>query len=172
MGSVPCALTLFSFLPASFFLKKLLSAYADEHKFFLRSIRMSNNHRTSAEKVWAKLKLTGMTAVALSFIMMLVLAGCPLESDPEPADTAVSATDLTSLIAAPAAGAAPQLSIAASQYTGTITWTAAGAGVSGNFAASTVYQAAVALTAKQRFTFKGTGVNVFTHNGPERHGVH
>jgi hypothetical protein len=43
---------------------------------------MSITHRTNTESVWAKLKLTGMAA-ALSFIMTLVLAGCPVEPDPE-----------------------------------------------------------------------------------------
>jgi hypothetical protein len=47
-----------------------------------RSKSMSIKHRTNAESVLAALKLTGMAA-ALSFIMMLVLAGCPVEPDPE-----------------------------------------------------------------------------------------
>jgi hypothetical protein len=37
---------------------------------------MSIKHRTIAKGVLAALKLTGVTAMALSFIMMLVLAGC------------------------------------------------------------------------------------------------
>jgi hypothetical protein len=43
---------------------------------------MSIKHRTNAERVLAALKLTGMAA-ALSFIMTLVLAGCPVDPDPE-----------------------------------------------------------------------------------------
>jgi hypothetical protein len=42
---------------------------------------MSITHRTNAESVLAALKLTGMAA-ALSFVMMLVMAGCPVEPDP------------------------------------------------------------------------------------------
>jgi hypothetical protein len=39
---------------------------------------------TFATRVLAKLKLTGMAAMALSFIMMMVLAGCPTEDDSDP----------------------------------------------------------------------------------------
>jgi hypothetical protein len=40
--------------------------------------------------------------------------------------------------------------------------------LSGNFAPSTVYQAAVNLTAKGGFTFAGLGANSFSHSGAER----
>jgi hypothetical protein len=43
---------------------------------------MSIKHRTVAQRVFAQAKLTGAAALALPFIMMLALAGCPTESDP------------------------------------------------------------------------------------------
>ncbi|MDR2479126.1 MAG: hypothetical protein LBD48_07425 [Treponema sp.] len=43
---------------------------------------MTIKNRTSARGVLAALKLAGMAA-ALSFIMTLVLTGCPVEPDPE-----------------------------------------------------------------------------------------
>jgi hypothetical protein len=42
-------------------------------------------HRTGANGVLAALKLTGAAALALPFILMTVLAGCPAEPDPDPA---------------------------------------------------------------------------------------
>jgi hypothetical protein len=42
---------------------------------------MSIKHRTGSKGVLAALKLTGMAAMVLSFIMMAVLAGCPTEDD-------------------------------------------------------------------------------------------
>jgi hypothetical protein len=42
---------------------------------------MSIKHRTGVERVLAALKLTGAAAMALSFIMMLVLAGCDTGGD-------------------------------------------------------------------------------------------
>jgi hypothetical protein len=75
--------------------------------------------------------------------------------------------DLSGLITAPAAGAAPQASIPDQpQYTGAITWqTGTGSAVSGNFAAFTVYKAVVTLTAKSGFTFQGVGADAFFHTG-------
>jgi hypothetical protein len=42
---------------------------------------MCIKHRTIAKGVLAALKLTGAAALALPFITMLVLAGCPTEDD-------------------------------------------------------------------------------------------
>jgi hypothetical protein len=42
---------------------------------------MSIKHRTGSNGVLAALKLTGVAAMALPFIMMMVLAGCPTEDD-------------------------------------------------------------------------------------------
>jgi hypothetical protein len=51
---------------------------------------MSIKHRTGVERVLVALKLTGAAAMALSFIMMMVLAGCSPE--PDPGDPAMSGT--------------------------------------------------------------------------------
>jgi uncharacterized repeat protein (TIGR02543 family) len=83
------------------------------------------------------------------------------------APVAVSAFNLTSLVTAPVTGAAPNVTgIDETQYTGTITWkTNTGAAHSGNFAASTVYQAEVSLTAKTGYTFADVAANSFTYTG-------
>jgi formylglycine-generating enzyme required for sulfatase activity len=77
---------------------------------------------------------------------------------PATADTVVNAgLDLTGKVTAPAAGAAPvTTAIDTDQYTGTVAWQEnGGTAVSGAFAASTVYQAVITLTAKSGYTFTG-----------------
>jgi hypothetical protein len=85
----------------------------------------------------------------------------------EGADTSVNILDLTGEVTAPVKDAAPTTTaINTTQYTGTIAWqTTAGAPVSGNFAAGTVYKAVVTLTVKTGFTFTGVAANAFTHSG-------
>jgi hypothetical protein len=75
---------------------------------------------------------------------------------------AVSASDLSGLFAAPAAGVAPVTSFAAPQYAGTIVWSPA---VSGNFAPATPYTATLTLAATPGYTFDGVAANFFTHSG-------
>ncbi len=65
-------------------------------------------------------------------------------------------------ITAPVRGAAPiTTAIDTTQYTGTVSWSPAGS----PFAASTVYTANIALSAKAGFTFNGITANCFTVNG-------
>jgi hypothetical protein len=80
---------------------------------------------------------------------------------------AVSAFSLDGAVTAPVKGATPSAAaIDGDQYTGTVVWqTSAGAAHSGSFAASTVYQAVAALTAKEGWTFDGVVANSFTHAG-------
>jgi hypothetical protein len=81
--------------------------------------------------------------------------------------TKVTGTDLTLPIPAPVPGAPGIVTVNATEYTGTVTWTkTAGGGHSGPFAAGTEYTATVSLTARTGYTFKGiaNGTGSFTHS--------
>jgi hypothetical protein len=117
-----------------------------------------------------RLIFLGMAAVALS----LIFTGCPIPNDPDPGPhpateaTVVNAgLDLTVLVTAPVKDAAPVTTFTAqTQYTGAIVWqTSAGAAVTGDFAAGTVYKAVLTLAAKSGYTFTGIGANRFTYTG-------
>ncbi|MDR3284047.1 MAG: hypothetical protein LBS97_02585 [Treponema sp.] len=85
-----------------------------------------------------------------------------------PADTAVSALDLTALVTAPVKDGAPvTTAINTAQYTGTVAWqTSEGTAFNGSyFAASTVYKALVTLGAKTGYTFDGVTADSFTYSG-------
>jgi formylglycine-generating enzyme required for sulfatase activity len=84
-----------------------------------------------------------------------------------------SGFDLTGKVTAPVTGAAPVTTMTdTAQYTGTVEWQISGeSSVSGNFAAGTVYQAVVTLTAKSGYTFTGVAANSFTHTGAVPGGV-
>jgi hypothetical protein len=74
---------------------------------------------------------------------------------------AVSALDLSGTFAAPVTGAAPDMTINAGQYTGSISWEPS---ISGNkFAATQIYTATVTLVAKAGYTFDGVGENAFSY---------
>jgi formylglycine-generating enzyme required for sulfatase activity len=80
----------------------------------------------------------------------------------------VNVLDLTALVPAPVTGEPPDTAaIDGDQYTGTIAWqTTDGAAFdSPAFAGSTVYQAALTLTAKTGWTFTGLAADSFTHDG-------
>jgi hypothetical protein len=79
-------------------------------------------------------------------------------------DTTVNGLDLTGLVTAPVKDQPSDTKpINAAQYKGTVTWqTANGADFSGNFAAGTIYKAAITLTAKTGYTFSGVAANSFT----------
>jgi hypothetical protein len=79
----------------------------------------------------------------------------------------VSATNLTTLFAAPSTGGTPAAALAAAdQYTGTIAWkTGETPFTGGTFAGSTVYTAVVSLTAKSGYTFTGVAENAFSYAG-------
>jgi quinol monooxygenase YgiN len=81
-------------------------------------------------------------------------------------DTVIDTLPLMSLVTAPEKGRAPlHPAIDTTQYTGTIAWQKEnGTSFSGNFAASTVYKAVVALTAKTGFTFTGVAANSFRYD--------
>ncbi|GAB6391957.1 MAG: leucine-rich repeat domain-containing protein [Treponematales bacterium] len=107
--------------------------------------------------------MRGLAAGALAFA--LALAGCPAEGGGGAA--VVSLLDLTGVVPAPETGEAPDTAIDAAQYTGTVAWQNAGGPAFGGsaFAASTVYEALVTLTAKDGFTFAGVAAGSFTHSG-------
>jgi hypothetical protein len=81
--------------------------------------------------------------------------------------TQVSNLSLDSLVTAPVRGAMPDASgIDEAQYTGNVTWqTTDSASHSGPFAAATVYQAVLSLSAKEGYTFNGVGANNGTVGG-------
>jgi hypothetical protein len=112
---------------------------------------------------------TGAASVANaadSGIVTIVFPATKAEGGTEPA--VVSAFNLTALVTAPVKDAAPvATAIDEDQYSGTVAWqTENGDGFDGAvFVASTVYQAAVTLTAKDGYTFTGVAVNSFTYTG-------
>jgi uncharacterized repeat protein (TIGR02543 family) len=85
-----------------------------------------------------------------------------------PEDTVVNAFDLTDMVAAPVQDHEPDTGpIDTTQYTGTITWWE-NDGVNPAltvFAADTVYEAVVTLTAKTGYTFTGVAADSFTYTG-------
>ncbi|MDR2515965.1 MAG: hypothetical protein LBC88_01130 [Spirochaetaceae bacterium] len=87
---------------------------------------MSIKHRTIGKGVLAALKLTGMAAMALSFIMMTVLAGCDNGAGPGPGEenefTITSAAEWNAAIAAIEAAGGGTFS-APKEYLMTITGT-------------------------------------------------
>jgi hypothetical protein len=107
---------------------------------------------------------TSVTNAANSGVVTITFPATAAEGG----DTVVNAgLDLTSLVTAPIKDAAPITTFTAqTQYTGVIAWqTSAGAAVTGNFAAGTVYKAVLTLTAKSGYTFDGIGANSFTYSG-------
>jgi hypothetical protein len=86
---------------------------------------------------------------------------------PKTADTVVTARSLNGKVTAPVKGATPNTTaIHEAQYTGAIAWqTEGGAAHTGAFAASTVYQAVVTLTAQSGYTFTGVVSDTFTYSG-------
>jgi hypothetical protein len=104
----------------------------------------------------------GVPAIALLAAGM-ALIGCDTGGGTA-GPAAVSALDLTGLVARPVEGETPNTAINAAQYTGTIAWKeSGGAGVTGAFAINTAYEAVVTLTEKSGYTFAGVGANSFTH---------
>jgi hypothetical protein len=105
---------------------------------------------------------TGATAIANA-----ANSGTVTITFPATAAAVVSAFSLDGKITAPARYAQPDATpIDTEQYTGTIAWqTANGTSHSGAFAPSTVYKAAVTLTAKTGYTFDGVAANSFTCTG-------
>ena len=72
-------------------------------------------------------------------------------------DVAVSETTIGGLT--PTAGLAPITTLDLAEYTGTIVWSPT---VTGTFATSTAYSAAITLNAKYGYTFDGVAANAFT----------
>lgn len=73
----------------------------------------------------------------------------------------VSQLNLTSLIAAPVRGAAPQVELTAEQFTGTILWSDS----PDVFAPETSYTATIKLNAAKNYTLDGLGTDSFTYTG-------
>jgi formylglycine-generating enzyme required for sulfatase activity len=95
-------------------------------------------------------------------------SGAVVITFPATATITVNALNLSSLVIAPVANAAPNVAaINTIQYTGTVEWLDDGgtAFAGAAFAAGTVYQAAVSLTAKTGYTFTGVAANNFTYTG-------
>jgi hypothetical protein len=74
----------------------------------------------------------------------------------------VAVTDTTIGGLTPTAGLAPITTLDMSEYTGTIVWSPT---VTGTFATSTAYTAAITLNAKYGYTFDGVAANAFTVTG-------
>ncbi|MDR2021491.1 MAG: alginate lyase family protein [Treponema sp.] len=79
------------------------------------------------------------------------------------------ALDLTALVTKPSSGFAPETQgIDTPWYTGTLAWKErGGADLTGSFEGGKAYTAVLTLTAKEGFTFAGTGANVFSCSGAE-----
>jgi hypothetical protein len=105
-----------------------------------------------------------MAALLLAF--GLIMTGCETPNSPAESEV-VTELNLTGKVRAPVKDEAPVTTFTATaQYTGAIAWkTAEDNEVSGNFAAGTVYQAVVTLTAKEGYTFAGVAANAFTYSG-------
>jgi len=85
-------------------------------------------------------------------------------------DKLVTETDLSALVKAPVAGAAPNIvPIDEDQYTGTIEWLYDDDPFIGNFVFNSIYKAVVSLEAKEGFTFNGIAANSFSYtiNDPD-----
>ena len=149
----------------------------------LRSIRTGvtlsgKNAKHPASKVaFPKTEVLGKPQFSLLFFCLglAVLAGCPLATmdDYVIPETnviiipTVSDLDLTSQVPRPVAGATPVSAVRWSQYSGVVSWTEKDTGtpLSGIFAVSTAYRAAVTLTPVSGYTFTGVGPNAFSHGG-------
>jgi hypothetical protein len=87
---------------------------------------------------------------------------------PATAAAVVNALNLSALVTTPLRDAAPvTTAIDTAQYTGTVAWQASsGAAFTGGaFAAATVYEALVTLSAKSGYTFAGVTADSFTYTG-------
>ena len=150
---------------------------------------------TVAWKTTAGVNLTGNFAATTNYTATIILAAKPnytLTGVPSPFFTVQGATSVTYVagsntvtavfpatgqpivdiaaiagVTAPATNGTPAAKITdTAQYTGTVTWkTAAGANLTGNFAASTSYTATITLTARGGYTLQGVGANFFTVAG-------
>jgi hypothetical protein len=105
--------------------------------------------------------------ISIKFIRILILIGafaftaCSSGSNGGVGDSVITITAIPGVIV-PVRDATPvTTAIDTAQYTGSITW----APVSSSFAASTVYTANIALTAKAGFTLTGVAANFFTVAG-------
>lgn len=112
----------------------------------------------------------GVVLTMMTLLCGILLAGCPTGGEDDANAETVAGADLTGLIALPATGSAIPTAIAEQpQFTGTITWKDSYNGdtfldnVGTLFNPNAIYRAAVRLTAKPGYTFKGTGENSFVH---------
>lgn len=98
----------------------------------------------------------------LFFVAVLVTMGCSSPTtDAATADRAITLLAISGVVA-PVRDAAPvTTAIDSTQYTGTISWSPTASA----FAASTVYTATIALTAKTGWTLTGVAANSFTVSG-------
>jgi hypothetical protein len=121
--------------------------------------------------------LANILFVSIPFMAGLMFTACRMDGGDDGGITpagpaAVSAFSLDGKVTAPVGGATPNTTaIDETQYTGSIAWqTADGTGHTGAFAASSVYRAALTLTAKSGHTFSSVGANSFTYTGAETFG--
>jgi hypothetical protein len=118
-----------------------------------------------------KLLQAGPILTAVTLLCGVLLAGCPTGAEDEANSETVAGEDLTDLIPLPATGSPIPGAIAEqARFTGTITWKDSydegdtfldNAGTL--FYPNAVYRAALRLTAKPGYTFRGTLENSFTH---------
>jgi hypothetical protein len=108
---------------------------------------------------------TGATAVSNAADSGTVTITFPA-TEASGSDTVVTDLSLDYMLLAPVYGATGTGGLSPVQYTGTIAWkTSGGAAHTGAFAASTVYQAVLTLTARTGYTFTGVAANSFTYTG-------
>lgn len=118
-----------------------------------------------------KCLLSSIILAAAALLCGGFLAGCPTGGEDETNPETVAGTDLTDLIPLPATGdSIPTAVTEQPEFTGTVAWKDSynngdtfldNAGTM--FYPNAIYRAAVTLTAKPGYTFKGTGENSFTH---------
>jgi endo-1,4-beta-xylanase len=120
--------------------------------------------KSFTEQKLRRIKLAWMPilfVMAIFTMTTLSLAGCENDDSGSTAPAVIDIADIPG-VTAPAAGAAPVTAITpTAQYTGSVTWN----GSPAKFAASTVYTAAITLTAKEGFTLQGVTANFFKITG-------
>jgi hypothetical protein len=118
-----------------------------------------------------KCLLSGIILATAVLLCGVFLAGCPTGGEDDASSETVAGADFTDLIPLPATGNSIPTTIAEQpQFTGTVAWKDSyndgdtfldNAGTV--FYPNAIYRAAVTLTAKPGYSFKGTRENSFTH---------
>ena len=116
-----------------------------------------------------KKKKSFFAVVFVITAMSLMFLACSPDLSDTPLPTVVTDLNLTGVINAPVDGEAPQRAVInREQFTGTIEWWTAGALFAGAvFEGGVIYEARIALTAREGYTFTGLTTASFTHAGAD-----